>query len=148
MVQTTTQTLEQTLSIIKPDAVGQNMIGNIIEYFEREGLSVVGAKMMHLSTTQAESFYAVHKERPFFKELVEFMVSGPVLVMVLEGENAIARNRQIMGATDPSKAAPGTIRADFATSIYRNAVHGSDSAQTAKTEISFFFKSSEIFPRS
>lgn len=148
MVQTTTQTLEQTLSIIKPDAVGQNMIGNIIEYFEREGLSVVAAKMLHLSKTQAESFYAVHKERPFFKELVEFMISGPVLVMVLEGENAIARNRQIMGATDPSKATPGTIRADFATSIDRNAVHGSDSAQTAKTEIAFFFKSNEIFPRS
>src|SRR5690606_6767118 len=119
MAQTTTQTLEQTLSIIKPDAVGQNMIGNIIEYFEREGLSVVAAKMIHLSQDQAQTFYAVHKERPFFKELVEFMTSGPILVMVLEGENAVARNRQIMGATDPSKANPGTIRADFATSIER-----------------------------
>lgn len=147
MAQTHTQTLEQTLSIIKPDAVGQNMIGNIIEYFERDGLSVVAAKMMHLSEEQAKAFYAVHKERPFYKELVEFMVSGPVLVMVLEGENAITRNRQIMGATDPSKAAEGTIRADFATSVERNAVHGSDSPQTAKTEIAFFFKPNEIFPR-
>lgn len=148
MAPTSTQTLEQTLSIIKPDAVGQNMIGNILEYFEREGLSIVAAKMLHLSQDQAKAFYAVHKERPFYKELVEFMTSGPVLVLVLEGENAIARNRQIMGATDPSKADPGTIRADFATSIDRNAVHGSDSAPNAKTEISFFFKSNEIFPRS
>jgi nucleoside-diphosphate kinase len=148
MAQVTTQTLEQTLSIIKPDAVGQNMIGNIIEYFEREGLNVVGAKMLHLSEDQAKAFYAVHKERPFYKELVDFMVSGPILIMVLEGENAIARNRQIMGATDPSKAAPGTIRADFATSIERNAIHGSDSSATAKTEISFFFKPNEIFSRS
>jgi nucleoside-diphosphate kinase len=144
----TSTALEQTLSIIKPDAVGQNMIGNIIEYFERDGLSVVAAKMMHLTVDQAKAFYAVHKERPFYMELVEFMVSGPVLVMVLEGENAIMRNREIMGATDPSKAAAGTIRADFATSIDRNAVHGSDSAQNAKTEIAFFFKSNEIFPRS
>jgi nucleoside-diphosphate kinase len=143
-----TQTLEQTLSIIKPDAVGQNMIGNIIEYFERDGLSVIGAKMLHLSADQAKSFYAIHKERPFFQELVEFMTSGPVLVMVLEGENAVSRNRQIMGATDPSKAAAGTIRADFATSIDRNAVHGSDSLANAKTEIAFFFKPNEIFPRS
>lgn len=148
MAQTTTQTLEQTLSIIKPDAVGQNMIGNIIEYFEREGLNVVAAKMIHLSEEQAKSFYSIHKERPFFKELVDFMTSGPVLVMVLEGEHAIAKNRQIMGATDPSKAAPGTIRADFATSIERNAVHGSDSTPTAKSEIPFFFKPNEIFPRS
>jgi nucleoside-diphosphate kinase len=147
MAQTTTQTLEQTLSIIKPDAVGQNQIGNIIEYFEREGLSVVAAKMLHLSQDQAKGFYAVHKDRPFFQELVDFMTSGPVLVMVLEGENAISKNRQIMGATDPSKAAPGTIRADFATSIERNAVHGSDGPQTAKTEISFFFKPNEIFAR-
>lgn len=147
MSQATTQTLEQTLSIIKPDAVGQNMIGNIIEYFEKEGLCIVAAKMLHLSEDQAKGFYAVHKERPFFKELVDFMVSGPVLVMVLEGENAVARNRQIMGATDPSKAAAGTIRADFATSIDRNAVHGSDSLTNAKTEISFFFKANEIFPR-
>src|SRR3990167_2120228 len=117
MIKQATQTLEQTLSIIKPDAVGQNMIGNIIEYLEKEGLSVIAAKMIHLTDTQAKAFYAVHKERPFFAELVEFMTSGPVLVMVLEGENAISRNRQIMGATDPSKAQPGTIRADFATSI-------------------------------
>lgn len=148
MAQTTTRTQEQTLSIIKPDAVGQNMIGNIIEYFEREGLNVVAAKMLHLSPDQAKSFYAVHKDRPFFQELVDFMISGPVLIMVLEGENAIARNRHIMGATDPSKATPGTIRADFATSIERNAIHGSDSSATAKTEIAFFFKSNEIFPRS
>lgn len=147
MAQTSTQTLEQTLSIIKPDAVGQNMIGNIIEYFERDGLSVTGAKMLHLSETQAKSFYAVHKDRPFFQDLVNFMISGPVLVIVLEGENAVARNRQIMGATDPAKASPGTIRADFATSIDHNAVHGSDSLENAKTEISFFFKSNEIFPR-
>ena len=147
MAPTTTQTLEQTLSIIKPDAVGQNMIGNIIEYFEREGLSVVAAKMLHLSPEQAKSFYAVHKERPFFQELVEFMTSGPVLVMVLQGENAVARNREIMGATDPAKATPGTIRADFATSIDRNVIHGSDSLQTAKAEITFFFKANEIFPR-
>ena len=148
MTQVMTQTLEQTLSIIKPDAVSQNQIGNIIEYFEREGLSVVAAKMVHLSQDQAKAFYAVHKERPFYMELVEFMLSGPVLVMVLEGENAITRNREIMGATDPSKAAPDTIRADFATSIERNAVHGSDSPDAAKTEISFFFKANEIFPRS
>ncbi len=148
MAQTSTQTVEQTLSIIKPDAVGQNMIGNIIEYFEKEGLSVVAAKMQHLSADQAKGFYAVHRERPFFQELVDFMTSGPVLVMVLEGENAIARNRHIMGATDPTKAAAGTIRADFATSIERNAIHGSDSSATAKTEIAFFFKSNEIFPRS
>lgn len=148
MAQTTTQTLEQTLSIIKPDAVGQNMIGNIIEYFEREGLSVVAAKMLHLSEEQAKAFYAVHKERPFYKDLVSFMTSGPVLVMVLEGENAVARNREIMGATDPSKAAAGTVRADFATSIERNAVHGSDSLKTAKEEVAFFFKANEIFPRS
>ena len=138
---------EQTLSIIKPDAVGQNQIGNIIEYFERDGLSVIGAKMLHLTQEQAKSFYAIHKDRPFYKELVEFMTSGPVLVMVLEGENAVARNRQIMGATDPSKADANAIRADFATGIERNAVHGSDTLANAKTEISFFFKANEIFPR-
>ncbi len=147
MAHTSTQTLEQTLSIIKPDAVGQNQIGNIIEYFEREGLSIVAAKMMHLTKKQAEDFYAVHKERPFYQELVDFMTSGPVLIMVLEGDNAIAKNRKIMGATDPSKAEEGTIRADFATSIERNAIHGSDSASTAKTEITFFFKPTEIFAR-
>ncbi len=146
MAQPTTS-LEQTLSIIKPDAVGQNQIGNIIEYFEREGLNVVAAKMMHLTEDQAKKFYAVHKDRPFYGELVQFMTSGPVLVMVLEGESAIAKNRKIMGATDPAKADAGTIRADFATSIERNAVHGSDTPQTAKTEIGFFFKAGEIFPR-
>jgi nucleoside-diphosphate kinase len=148
MASTSTQTTEQTLSIIKPDAVAQNMIGNIIEYFEREGLSVVAAKMLHLTADQAKAFYAVHKDRPFFGELVEFMISGPLLVMVLQGENAIARNREIMGATDPAKAKPGTVRADFATSIDRNAVHGSDSQETAKSEIEFFFKPNEIFQRS
>jgi nucleoside-diphosphate kinase len=147
MAHTTTQTIEQTLSIIKPDAVEQNQIGNIIEYFEREGLSVVAAKMLHLSAEQAKGFYAVHKDKPFYGDLVTFMTSGPILVMVLEGENAIARNREIMGATDPSKANPGTIRCDFATSIERNAVHGSDSAETAKKEIAFFFKPNEIFRR-
>ena len=147
MAQTTTQTVEQTLSIIKPDAVGQNQIGNIIEYFEREGLSVVAAKMVHLTADLAKDFYAIHKARPFFQELVDFMTSGPVLVMVLEGDNAISRNRQIMGPTDPTKAPAGTIRADFATSIERNAVHGSDSPANAKDEISFFFKQNEIFRR-
>lgn len=147
MARPTTQTIEQTLSIVKPDAVGQNQIGNIIEYFEREGLSVVAAKMTQLSKQQAEGFYAVHKERPFFNELIEFMTSGPILVMVLEGENAVTRNRQIMGPTDPTKAPAGTVRADFATSIDRNAIHGSDSPDTAKEEISFFFKQNEIFPR-
>ncbi len=148
MAQATTQTLEQTLSIIKPDAVGQNQIGNIIEYFERDGLSVIAAKMMHLNTEQAKNFYIVHKDRPFYQELVEFMTSGPILVMVLEGDNAVARSRKIMGLTDPAKAEAGTIRADFATSIERNAVHGSDSLSNASTEISFFFKANEIFPRS
>lgn len=143
----TSHTLEQTLSIIKPDAVSQNQIGNIIEYFEREGLSVVAAKMMHLSADQAKNFYAIHKDKPFFKDLVEFMTSGPILIMVLEGEGAVTRNREIMGATDPAKAQAGTIRADFATSIDRNAVHGSDSLENAKKEISFFFKPAEICPR-
>jgi len=148
MASTSTQTFEQTLSIIKPDAVEQNMIGNIIEYFERAGLNVVAMKMLHLSVDQAKAFYAVHAERPFYQELVDFMISGPVVVMVLQGEHAIARNRQIMGQTDPAKAEPGTIRADFATSIERNAVHGSDSSKTAKEEISFFFKPNEIYSRS
>ncbi len=147
MATTNTQTLEQTLSIIKPDAVGQNQIGNIIEYFERDGLSIIAAKMVHLTQEQAKSFYAVHKDRPFYQELVDFMTSGPVLIMVLEGDSAIVKNRRIMGATDPSKADPGTIRADFATSIERNAIHGSDSAETAKHEVHFFFKHNEIFPR-
>ncbi len=147
MANTAAQTVEQTLSIIKPDAVGQNQIGNIIEYFEREGLCIVAAKMLHLTEAQAKEFYVVHKDRPFYGELVEFMTSGPVLIMVLEGEDAIARNRQIMGPTDPSKAPSGTIRGDFATSIDRNAIHGSDSPKTAKQEISFFFQHNEIFSR-
>lgn len=138
---------EQTLSIIKPDAVGQNQIGNIIEYFERDGLCVVGAKMLQLTEDQAKKFYEIHKDRPFYNDLVSFMTSGPVLVMVLEGEDAIAKNRKIMGATDPAKADKGTIRGDFATSIDQNAVHGSDSKETAKTEVAFFFKPNEITKR-
>jgi nucleoside-diphosphate kinase len=139
--------IEQTLSIIKPDAVAGNHIGEIIARFEKAGLKVVGAKMKHLSQTEAEEFYAVHKARPFFKDLVSFMLTGPVLIMVLEGDNAILKNRDIMGATDPSKAAPGTVRADFAKSIDENAVHGSDAVETAKQEIAFFFKANEICPR-
>ncbi|TAK74177.1 MAG: nucleoside-diphosphate kinase [Gammaproteobacteria bacterium] len=131
--------IERTLSIIKPDAVAKKHIGDIISRFEKGGLRVVAAKMMHLTQTQAEQFYAVHQQRPFFPSLVSFMSSGPVLVQVLEGDNAIALNRQIMGATNPKEAAPGTIRADFAESIDHNAVHGSDSPDTAKQEITFFF---------
>lgn len=138
---------EQTLSIIKPDAVGKNHIGDIISRFEKAGLRIVAAKMMHLTKTKAEGFYAVHKGRPFFDDLVNFMTTGPVLIMVLEGDNAIAKNRDIMGATDPKKAAPKTIRADFAKDIEENAVHGSDAPETAKTEIAYFFKSEEICPR-
>ena len=138
---------EQTLSIIKPDAVGKNHIGEILSLFEKNGLRIVAAKMMHLSQEQAQNFYAVHKERPFFKDLVSFMITGPVLVTVLEGDNAVLKNRDIMGATDPKKAAPGTIRASFASSIDENAVHGSDSAENAKIEIAFFFKENEICPR-
>lgn len=137
-------TVEKTLSIIKPDAVAKNAIGEIISRFEKAGLRVAGAKMLRLSKTQAEQFYAVHKERPFFGALVNFMSSGPVLVQVLEGENAIAKNRQVMGATNPKDAAPGTVRADFADSIDHNAVHGSDAPETAKQEIAFFFKPEEI----
>ncbi len=140
-------TLEKTLSIIKPDAVGKNHIGEIIARFEKGGLKVIAAKMKHLSLSEAEGFYAVHKGRPFFKDLVTFMVTGPVLIMVLEGENAIAKNREIMGATDPKKAEKGTIRADFAKTIDENAVHGSDAVETAKTEIAYFFSSLDIFPR-
>lgn len=136
--------IERTLSIIKPDAVAKNLIGEIINRFEKGGLRIAAAKMMHLSKSQAEQFYGVHKTRPFFPALVKFMSSGPVVVQVLEGENAIARNRQIMGATNPKEAAPGTIRADFADSIDHNAVHGSDAADTAKQEITFFFKPEEI----
>lgn len=139
--------LERTLSIIKPDAVGKNHIGSIISRFEKEGLTVVAMKMKQLSLEDAQGFYAVHSERPFFKDLVSFMISGPVLIMVLEGKDAIAKNREVMGATDPKKAAPGTIRADFAKSIDENCVHGSDAADTAKTEISFFFKPEEICKR-
>ena len=131
--------VEQTLSIIKPDAVKKNVIGQIIARFEKAGLRVVAARMTHLSRAEAEGFYAVHRERPFFKDLVEFMISGPVLVQVLEGENAIALNRELMGATDPKKAAKGTIRADFADSIDANAVHGSDGPETARKEIAYFF---------
>ncbi|HHJ38459.1 MAG: nucleoside-diphosphate kinase [Methylothermaceae bacteria B42] len=139
--------IERTLSIIKPDAVAKNVIGKIISRFEDAGLAVVGAKMMHLTREQAEGFYAVHKERPFFGELVEYMISGPIVVQVLEGENAIALNRELMGATNPKEAAPGTIRADFGASIEENAVHGSDSPETAQWEINYFFKENEIFPR-
>lgn len=136
---------ERTLSIIKPDAVAKNVIGEIITRFEKGGLRVAAAKMVRLSKAQAEQFYAVHKERPFFPALVNFISSGPVLVQVLEGDNAIALNRQIMGATNPKDAAPGTVRADFADSIDHNAVHGSDASETAKQEIAFFFKPEEIY---
>jgi nucleoside-diphosphate kinase len=139
--------VERTLSIIKPDAVAKNVIGQIYSRFENAGLRVIAARMMHLSRAQAEAFYAVHRERPFFKDLVDFMVSGPVMIQVLQGEGAIARNRDLMGATDPKKAAPGTIRADFADSIDANAVHGSDAPETAKGEIAFFFPGLDIHPR-
>jgi nucleoside-diphosphate kinase len=139
--------VEQTLSIIKPDAVKKNIIGQILARFEAAGLRIVAARMMLLSRVEAEGFYAVHRGRPFFGALVEFMVSGPVLVQVLEGENAIARNRELMGATDPRKAGKGTIRADFAASIDANAVHGSDGPETARTEIAYFFPLCEVFSR-
>jgi nucleoside-diphosphate kinase len=139
--------VEQTLSIIKPDAVGKNLIGQIIARFEGAALRIVAARMMQLSRAQAEGFYVVHRGRPFFRDLVEFMTSGPVVVQVLEGENAIARNRELMGATDPKQAEKGTIRADFATSIDANAVHGSDGSDTARTEIAYFFASCEVFSR-
>lgn len=135
---------ERTLSIIKPDAVAKNVIGQIYSRFEAKGLKIVAAKMKQLTREEAEGFYAVHKERPFFNDLVEFMISGPVMIQVLEGENAILQNREIMGATNPKEAAAGTIRADFADSIDANAVHGSDGADTAKQEIAFFFNDSEI----
>lgn len=138
---------ERTLSIIKPDAVGKNHIGDIISRFEKAGLRVVGIKMKHLTQKDAEGFYAVHKERPFFKDLVSFMITGPVLIMVLEGKDALAKNRDLMGATDPKKAAPGTIRADFASSIDENAVHGSDSLENAQIEIAYFFKPEEVITR-
>jgi nucleoside-diphosphate kinase len=136
--------VEQTLSIIKPDAVGKNHIGAICARFEQAGLKIVAMKMLHLSREQAEGFYGEHKGRPFFEGLVNFMTSGPVVVQVLSGENAIARNRELMGATDPQKAAPGTIRADFATAIDANAVHGSDSPTSAAREVAYFFDSAEI----
>jgi nucleoside-diphosphate kinase len=139
--------VEKTLSIIKPDAVKKNAIGQIIARFEGAGLRVAAARMMHLSRAQAEGFYAVHRERPFFRDLVEFMISGPVLIQVLQGESAIAKNRELMGATDPKKAARGTIRADFADSIDANAVHGSDSPDTARAEIAYFFPAFEVYPR-
>ena len=139
--------VERTLSIVKPDAVAKNAIGEIYSRFERAGLSVVAARMLTLSQVQAEGFYAVHRERPFFRELVKFMISGPIMVQVLEGEDAIAKNRELMGATDPKKAKAGTIRADFADSIDANAVHGSDGPETARTEIAYFFPASEIFSR-
>ncbi len=139
--------LERTLSIIKPDAVKKNVIGKILARFEEAGLRVIAARMMHLSRAEAEGFYAVHRERPFFRDLVDFMISGPVMVQVLEGDNAIARNRDLMGATDPKKAVKGTIRADFAASIDANAVHGSDAADTARVEIAYFFPACEVFSR-
>jgi nucleoside-diphosphate kinase len=139
--------IERTLSIVKPDGVGRNLIGEVYRRFESSGLKVVAARMMHLSRAEAEGFYAVHRERPFFKDLVRFMTSGPVMVQVLEGEAAIAKNREVMGATDPKKAAKGTIRADLATSIDENIVHGSDAAETAAREIGYFFREIELCPR-
>jgi nucleoside-diphosphate kinase len=139
--------LERTLSIIKPDAVKKNIIGQILARFEKAGLRIVAARMKHLSRDEAEGFYAVHRQRPFFRDLVEFMISGPVLIQVLEGENAIAKNRELMGATDPKKAEKGTIRADFAQSIDANAVHGSDSVDTARMEVAYFFPACEVYGR-
>ncbi|HEV2623010.1 MAG TPA: nucleoside-diphosphate kinase [Frateuria sp.] len=139
--------LERTLSIIKPDAVAKNVIGQIYARFEQAGLKVIAAKMKQLSRKEAEGFYAVHRERPFFNALVEFMISGPVMIQVLQGEGAIAKNRELMGATNPKDAAPGTIRADFADSIDANAVHGSDAAETAKVEIAYFFPETDVLPR-
>ena len=139
--------IERTLSIIKPDAVAKNVVGQIYTRFENAGLKIVAARMVQLSRTEAEGFYAVHRERPFFKDLVDFMVSGPVMIQVLEGENAIAKNRELMGATDPKKAEKGTIRADFADSIDANAVHGSDAPETAKVEIAYFFPALNVYSR-
>lgn len=138
---------ERTLSIIKPDAVRKNVIGQIVSRFEAAGLRIVATRMTHLSRAEAEGFYVVHRERPFFKDLVDFMISGPVVVQVLEGDQAIAKNRDLMGATDPNKAAKGTIRADFADSIDSNAVHGSDAPETAAVEIAYFFPASQVFGR-
>jgi nucleoside-diphosphate kinase len=139
--------VERTLSIIKPDAVAKNVIGQIYARFEGAGLKIVAARMATLARAEAEAFYAVHRERPFFRDLVDFMISGPVMIQVLEGEGAIARNRDLMGATDPKKAAPGTIRADFADSIDANAVHGSDGVETARNEIAFFFAEMNVYRR-
>ena len=138
---------ERTFSIIKPDAVAKNVIGEIVSRFEKNGLRIVASKMLHLSKEQAEGFYAVHRERPFYNDLVSFMMSGPVVVQVLEGENAISKNRELMGATNPAEAAPGTIRADFATTVDENAVHGSDAPETAAEEIKFFFGEDGLCPR-
>ena len=139
--------IERTLSIIKPDAVAKNAIGQIVARFEQAGLKVIAARLQQLSRAEAEGFYAVHKERPFFKDLVDFMISGPVFVQVLEGESAIQKNRDLMGATDPKKAEAGTIRADFAESIDANAVHGSDAPETAAVEIAYFFPASQVYSR-
>jgi nucleoside-diphosphate kinase len=139
--------VERTLSIIKPDAVAKNVIGRIYSRFETNGLKIVAARMAHLSQAEAEGFYAVHRERPFFKDLVSFMISGPVMIQALEGENAVLKNRDLMGATDPKKADAGTIRADFAESIDANAVHGSDSAENAAIEIAYFFPASQVYSR-
>jgi nucleoside-diphosphate kinase len=139
--------IERTFSIIKPDAVAKNVIGEIVSRFEKNGLRVVASKMLQLSQAQAEGFYAVHKERPFFNDLVKFMISGPIVAQVLEGENAVLKNRELMGATNPAEAAPGTIRADFAVSIDENAVHGSDAQETAAQEIAYFFSADELCDR-
>ncbi len=139
--------IERTFSIVKPDAVKRNLIGKIYDRFEEAGLTIVASKMLHLSEEKAGGFYAVHKERPFYNDLVAYMASGPVMVQVLEGENAIAKNREVMGATNPADAAPGTIRADFAQSIDANSVHGSDASETAAQEIAYFFSDAEICPR-
>jgi nucleoside-diphosphate kinase len=147
MYKGTVMAVERTLSIIKPDAVAKNVVGEILARFEKAGLRIVAARMIHLSRQEAEGFYAVHRARPFFKDLVEFMISGPVMVQALEGENAILKNRELMGATDPKKADKGTIRADFADSIDANAVHGSDAVETAQNEIAYFFPSLNIYSR-
>ena len=139
--------IERTFSIIKPDAVGKNVAGEIVSRFEKNGLQVIASKMLHLSKQQAQGFYAVHKERPFYNDLVDFMISGPVVVQVLEGENAISKNRELMGATNPAEADPGTIRADFASTVDENAVHGSDAPETAAEEIRYFFSDDELCPR-
>jgi nucleoside-diphosphate kinase len=139
--------LERTFSIVKPDGVARNLIGEVLRRFEKAGLKIIAARMVHLSQREAEGFYAVHAARPFFKDLVKYMTSGPVLVQVLEGEGAVAKNREIMGATDPKKAAPGTIRADLAESIEANTVHGSDAPETAAQEIAYFFRETELCPR-